>query len=152
MLERACEEAGPQGVLVLGLDQQDAREAAREFLAEYRISYPNVRESGREVASDYGATGLPETFFISADGRIVGHVIGAADDDQLSRGIAAARTGRPVSLGGRPAGHLLDGLEEAQAEPVEERLTSTLMRTSSSVRTSAPIAIRTSPAPTGTTA
>jgi cytochrome c biogenesis protein CcmG/thiol:disulfide interchange protein DsbE len=99
VLERGWKTAGREGVLFLGVDLQDARDAARDFLADYGITYPNVRESGREVASDYGATGLPETFFITADGRIVGHVIGAIDDDQMARGIDAARTGRPVSLG-----------------------------------------------------
>lgn len=85
MLERARRKAGLGGVLVLGLDQQDARDAARDFLAEYRITYPNIRESGRDVARAYGATGLPETFSIGAGGRIVGHVVGAIDDDQLAR-------------------------------------------------------------------
>jgi hypothetical protein len=44
----------------------------------------------------YGMTGLPETFFISARGRIVGHVIGAVTSSQLREGVAAASTGRPA--------------------------------------------------------
>jgi cytochrome c biogenesis protein CcmG/thiol:disulfide interchange protein DsbE len=83
-------------VIFLGLDMQDAREDARKFLTQFSISYPNVREAGREVARRYGAAGIPETFFISARGQVVGHVVGALDARQLQAGIAAAETGRPT--------------------------------------------------------
>ena len=41
-------------------------------------------------------TGLPETFFITADGQIVGHVIGVIGARQLRDGINAARHGEIV--------------------------------------------------------
>jgi cytochrome c biogenesis protein CcmG, thiol:disulfide interchange protein DsbE len=97
VLERGWRDAGRQGVLFLGLDMQDAPDDAREFLREFSVSYPNVREAGRETARAYGATGLPETYFISAEGRIVGHVIGALSTAQLRDGVAAARSGRPTA-------------------------------------------------------
>ena len=52
--------------------------------------------SGDRVASAYGILGPPETYFIAADGRVVGHVIGTVDDEQLREGTAAAKAGRPV--------------------------------------------------------
>jgi cytochrome c biogenesis protein CcmG, thiol:disulfide interchange protein DsbE len=96
VLERGWREAGPRGVLFLGLDMQDVRGDAREFLREFSISYPNVREGEKETSRRYGMTGLPETFFISARGRVVGHVIGALTSSQLRAGVAAARSGRPA--------------------------------------------------------
>jgi cytochrome c biogenesis protein CcmG/thiol:disulfide interchange protein DsbE len=96
ILERGWRQAGRQGVLFLGLDMQDATEDAREFLREFSISYPNVREAGRETSREYGATGLPETFFISGHGRVVAHVIGALTTEQLRDGVAAARSARPL--------------------------------------------------------
>jgi cytochrome c biogenesis protein CcmG/thiol:disulfide interchange protein DsbE len=96
LLERGWRDAGRQGVLFLGLDMQDAREDAREFLREFSITYPNVREAGDETSRRYGMTGIPETFFISARGQVVGHVIGAITADQRRAGLAAARSGRPV--------------------------------------------------------
>jgi cytochrome c biogenesis protein CcmG/thiol:disulfide interchange protein DsbE len=96
ILERGWREAGREGVLFLGLDMQDTTEDSREFLREFSISYPNIREAGRETATKYGATGLPETFFISARGRVVAHVIGALTREQLTDGVAAARSGRPA--------------------------------------------------------
>jgi cytochrome c biogenesis protein CcmG/thiol:disulfide interchange protein DsbE len=102
VLERGWREASHEGVLFLGLDMQDVRADAREFLREFSISYPNVHEAGKEISRRYGMTGLPETFFISARGRIVGHVIGALTGSQLREGVAAAISGRPAKamLGG----------------------------------------------------
>jgi cytochrome c biogenesis protein CcmG/thiol:disulfide interchange protein DsbE len=102
VLERGWRQAGRHGVLFVGLDMQDVTGDAREFLREFSISYPNVREAGRETARRYGITGLPETFFISARGQVVGHVIGALAPGQLRAGVAAARSGRaaPASEGG----------------------------------------------------
>jgi cytochrome c biogenesis protein CcmG/thiol:disulfide interchange protein DsbE len=99
VLERGWRQAGRQGVLFLGLDMQDVTDNAREFLRESSISYPNVREAGNETSRHYGMTGIPETFFISASGQVVGHIIGALTFDQLSAGVAAARSGRPVQPG-----------------------------------------------------
>jgi cytochrome c biogenesis protein CcmG, thiol:disulfide interchange protein DsbE len=99
VLERGWRRAGLQGVLFLGLDMQDVTDDAREFLREFAITYPNVREAGNETSRRYGMTGIPETFFISARGQVVGHVIGPLTSDQLSAGVAAARSGRPAPAG-----------------------------------------------------
>jgi cytochrome c biogenesis protein CcmG/thiol:disulfide interchange protein DsbE len=94
-LQRAWRlQAGPRGVLFLGLDMQDVTGDAHTFLAHYAIDYPNVRDPSNGVARSYGVTGVPETFFISARGEIVGHIIGASSTAQLTAGIDAARTGQ----------------------------------------------------------
>jgi cytochrome c biogenesis protein CcmG/thiol:disulfide interchange protein DsbE len=97
-LERSWRESRDRGVVVLGLDMQDLTGDAREFIREFHISYPNVRDPGDDVAREWGVTGLPETFFISARGRVVAHVIGAISSEQLQGGIAAAVDGRPTGV------------------------------------------------------
>ena len=97
VLERGWQRAGREGVLYVGLNMQDITTDARQFLREFDVSYPNVREPDDRTARRYGLTGLPETYFISAGGEVVSHVIGAIDDEQLRRGVAAARRGRPES-------------------------------------------------------
>jgi peroxiredoxin len=94
VLERGWKDA--RGVLFLGLDQQDARESARDFISQFGLTFPHVRDPSNDTARAWGVTGLPETFFIGADGRVVGHVIGTVDAAQLRAGIAAARSGRPA--------------------------------------------------------
>jgi cytochrome c biogenesis protein CcmG, thiol:disulfide interchange protein DsbE len=95
VLQRAWAHWGAGGVLFLGLDMQDIRSDARDFLRSFGITYPTVRDPGKDVANRYGATGLPETYFISARGRVVGHVVGVVSSQQLVSGIGAARAGRP---------------------------------------------------------
>jgi len=87
---------GKRGVLLLGLDMQDFPEDAREFLREFRITYPTIRDQDKDVATAYGATGIPETYFISAKSRVVGHVIGVVSARQLNAGAESARVGRPA--------------------------------------------------------
>jgi cytochrome c biogenesis protein CcmG/thiol:disulfide interchange protein DsbE len=94
-LERSWrEQARPHGVLFLGLDMQDVTTDAQSFMRHYAVDYPNIRDPTNDVARAYGATGVPETFFINARGRIVGHVIGVSSTQQLSAGIAAALSGQ----------------------------------------------------------
>ena len=50
------------------------------------------------MARRYGVSGLPETFFISRSGDVVGHVIGVVSAQQLRDGIAAAASGRALGV------------------------------------------------------
>jgi cytochrome c biogenesis protein CcmG/thiol:disulfide interchange protein DsbE len=107
LLQRSWQQARRSGVLFVGLDMQDVRRDARDFLRDFDIDYLNIRDPSDDVARRYETTGIPETFFISARGEIVGHVVGVVTADQMRAGIAAARAGRPgaVQQGGdqRPA-------------------------------------------------
>lgn len=94
LLARGWAKDGPRGVLYLGLNMQDITGDALGFIDEFRVEYPTVREPGNETARAYGATGLPETYFISVRGRVVGHVIGVVTADQLEDGARAGRADR----------------------------------------------------------
>jgi cytochrome c biogenesis protein CcmG, thiol:disulfide interchange protein DsbE len=74
---------------------QDVRQDARDFVREFHQDYPHVRDPDRGTARRWGATGIPETYFISRRGDVVGHVIGTATAQQLSDGVQAALSGRP---------------------------------------------------------
>jgi cytochrome c biogenesis protein CcmG, thiol:disulfide interchange protein DsbE len=87
---------GPRGVLFLGLNMQDLTGDARSFIDEFDVSYPTIREPSDDTARAYGATGIPETYFVTAKGRIVGHVIGVVSRSQLDQGAVAAQRGRLV--------------------------------------------------------
>jgi len=96
VLERSWRRMRDQGVLLVGLDMQDLTSDARAFIREVGSTYPNVRDRSDAVARDWGVSGLPETFFLSADGKVVGHVIGEASAAQMRAGVAAARSGTPA--------------------------------------------------------
>jgi cytochrome c biogenesis protein CcmG, thiol:disulfide interchange protein DsbE len=95
-LQRGWDRLGRSGVVFLGLDMQDIRSDARDFLSEFHLTYPTIRDPGKDVARRYGATGIPETYFVSSRGEVVGHVIGVVSNGQLATGVAAAKTGRPA--------------------------------------------------------
>ena len=110
VLERAWRRQGPDGAVVVGLNQQDITDDALDFTRQLGLSYLNIRDRGDATSRRYGLTGLPETFFISRSGLVVGHVVGTVSEQQLHQGIEAARTGRPLprerggALGARPPG------------------------------------------------
>lgn len=92
------------GVLFIGLDMQDTVPDAQRFMREFDIRYPVVRDRGDRTARRYGTTGIPETYFVSAGGWVVGHVIGVVTAPVLRSGIAAARSQdlmRPLAASSR---------------------------------------------------
>ena len=95
LLERAWRAARRQGVLFVGLNMQDLTGDARDFLRRFGQTFPNVRDPTNATARRWGVTGIPETFFVSRRGDVVGHVIGVVSERQLAQGVAAASRGRP---------------------------------------------------------
>jgi len=77
LLEATWREFEGRGLLVLGVNTQDLETPARAFLREFHITYPNVRDPEGSTARLFGATGVPETFFIDREGRIRGKFPGA---------------------------------------------------------------------------
>jgi cytochrome c biogenesis protein CcmG, thiol:disulfide interchange protein DsbE len=69
-LESAWQKYKDRGVVFLGVNIQDKEEDARAFMKEFGITYLNGPDEGGKVAIDYGVWGIPETFFIDAQGRI----------------------------------------------------------------------------------
>ena len=75
-------------VLFVGVNTQERSEVgARELINEFGLSYPNGRDADNRINIDFGLFGLPETFFIRADGtlqyRHSGAVTQAVMDEQL---------------------------------------------------------------------
>jgi cytochrome c biogenesis protein CcmG/thiol:disulfide interchange protein DsbE len=95
VLERGWRAARRRGVLFVGLNQQDVREDARAFMRHFAHDFPSVRDPTGATANRWGVTGIPETFFISREGNVVGHVIGTVTPAQLTDGVSAALAGRP---------------------------------------------------------
>lgn len=96
VLEQGWRQGLKRGVLFVGLNMQDLTADARAFMQQFDNTYLNVRDESNAVAREWGVTGLPETFFLTAEGEVVAHVIGALSAGQLQSGIAAAEAGRPL--------------------------------------------------------
>ncbi|MEZ4736097.1 MAG: TlpA disulfide reductase family protein [Caldilineaceae bacterium] len=64
------------GIVFIGLDYLDQEPAAKAYLAEYNVTYPNGPDLQSDAARRYGIKGVPETFFIDPEGKIAHMVIG----------------------------------------------------------------------------
>jgi cytochrome c biogenesis protein CcmG/thiol:disulfide interchange protein DsbE len=64
------------GVSFVGLVYQDRLSNVEKFLDEFGTGYPNVLDDDARAAIELGVFGVPETFFVDAEGIIVAKVQG----------------------------------------------------------------------------
>jgi cytochrome c biogenesis protein CcmG/thiol:disulfide interchange protein DsbE len=57
-------------ILMIGVNFQDELKDAEEFLDRFDKTYPSVRDPRGRVGIEWGVYGVPETYFIGADGRL----------------------------------------------------------------------------------
>jgi cytochrome c biogenesis protein CcmG, thiol:disulfide interchange protein DsbE len=76
-------------VAFLGIDVQDVTSDARGFLPRYHVNYVSVRDGSDASYADYGLTGVPETYFVDARGRVIRHVLGVVSQAQLDEDLRA---------------------------------------------------------------
>jgi cytochrome c biogenesis protein CcmG, thiol:disulfide interchange protein DsbE len=58
------------GFTVLGIDTQDLSGDGRDFVRQYKLSYPQLRDGDGNAADEFGTTGVPENFLIDPRGRV----------------------------------------------------------------------------------
>jgi cytochrome c biogenesis protein CcmG, thiol:disulfide interchange protein DsbE len=74
-----------QAVDVLGVDSDDPNPSeARAMLASAQATYPVVVDPKAQVSTQYLLTGLPATYFVGRDGRVVGAAFGPLTAKQLA--------------------------------------------------------------------
>ena len=78
VLEAAWRRHRADGLVVLGVDFNDLRPDALAFMRKNGISYPVVYDRDGELVAKFGATGVPETFFVDRQGRLVGRRVTGA--------------------------------------------------------------------------
>ena len=89
-------------VVLLGLDENDTTANALKFAQAKGVSYPIGFDPQVQVALAYNVDGLPQTFFLNAQHRIVDHVLGAVTEAELAKGLGlmnSASLADPVSSG-----------------------------------------------------
>jgi cytochrome c biogenesis protein CcmG/thiol:disulfide interchange protein DsbE len=70
LLQRTQEQIAPRGGTVLGIDTQDATDAALAFEHARKITFPSLRDPDRAYVQKFAVTGYPETFLIDRRGRV----------------------------------------------------------------------------------
>lgn len=105
-MERLHREFKDQGLVVLAVDLQESPRQVARFMRDFRLTFPALLDAEAEVAARYGVRGIPTTFLIDRQGRIVGSAVGprdwaGAEARQLIRTLLEGKEGDERSNTGR---------------------------------------------------
>jgi cytochrome c biogenesis protein CcmG, thiol:disulfide interchange protein DsbE len=71
-LEAAWRANKDSGVVFVGVDYLDQDPAAKRYLQKFDISFPNGPDLAGKISKRYAIRGVPETFFITPEGKLLG--------------------------------------------------------------------------------
>jgi cytochrome c biogenesis protein CcmG/thiol:disulfide interchange protein DsbE len=94
-LESAWRQLSSDGdVVFLGVDYVDTEPEARAYLSEFDITYPNGPDLATKISQMFRIRGVPETYIISPDGKLVDVKIGPYSSlTEILDAIDKAKTG-----------------------------------------------------------
>ncbi|WP_184134712.1 TlpA family protein disulfide reductase [Deinococcus humi] len=76
------------GAAILGILFQETKEQnARDFIKEFALAYPTLRDPGINTGVDYGVSGIPETVFIDKEGIVQFMDRGGLTRERLNAGL-----------------------------------------------------------------
>lgn len=89
LLENAWKQRQAQGkpVVFLGINFEEATDAATGFLQHYDITYPTVLDTNGSAATKYRIVSLPDTFFINQQGIVTRKVTQQLTAQLLASGL-----------------------------------------------------------------
>jgi cytochrome c biogenesis protein CcmG/thiol:disulfide interchange protein DsbE len=71
ILDREQQTLVKRGGTIVGVTYKDASSASQAFVRQQHITYPVLRDVGGSFAQSWGVDGVPETFVIDREGRVV---------------------------------------------------------------------------------
>jgi len=83
LIEKTWRAYKDRDLIFLGVNIQDRKADALNYIREFAITYPNGPDPTGEISIDYGVSGLPVTFFVSRDGEVVRRWVGAVEKSVL---------------------------------------------------------------------
>ena len=93
VLVAAAREAG-DSVQFLGVIYEDDADRVGDFLSRQGSAYPSLMDDDGKTAMSYGVYGVPETFFVDAQGRIAAKYTGPLHPQAVAENLAKARGGK----------------------------------------------------------
>lgn len=74
-----------EGLVVLGINYEEDPATVRSFIADAAVTFPMLLDEDGEVAAAYGVVGLPTSYFVDCEGRIMGFWPGAVSASALEQ-------------------------------------------------------------------
>jgi cytochrome c biogenesis protein CcmG/thiol:disulfide interchange protein DsbE len=88
-LEAASQRYKDKGIVFIGVDYLDQEPAAKRYLEKFGVSYPNGPDLAGKISKRYTIRGVPETFFIDPEGKLIGcRKIGPLSPGELDQRIS----------------------------------------------------------------
>jgi peroxiredoxin len=78
-MERLYQAFKDRRLAVLAVNLQESPKQVARFMRDFRLTFPALLDADLAVAGRYQVRGLPATFLIDRQGRIVGQALGARD-------------------------------------------------------------------------
>ena len=75
---------------VLGVDTQDTSGGARAFYRRWHWHHPSIADPSGALSAQLAVTGLPTTYFLDRQHRIVGKIGGAGNRAEFAQGLRLA--------------------------------------------------------------
>jgi thiol-disulfide isomerase/thioredoxin len=76
VLERLHRELSSRGLVILGVNAREGRDAIRRYATDLGLSFPLVLDPDGKINVLYGVVGLPATFLVGRDGRSIAFAVG----------------------------------------------------------------------------
>jgi peroxiredoxin len=82
-LQRLYDQLGSENfeILAVSIDAPSAQGEVAEFSREFGLTFPVLLDPNKDAHRAYGVTGVPETYMIDPQGRLVERFIGPRDWD-----------------------------------------------------------------------
>jgi cytochrome c biogenesis protein CcmG/thiol:disulfide interchange protein DsbE len=79
-MEQLQKDMGPKGLKILAVSiDEGGADVVRQFARAYGLTFRILHDPGRRIERIYQTTGVPESFVVNRQGKIVKKVIGATD-------------------------------------------------------------------------
>jgi peroxiredoxin len=101
VLEQLHRDFAAEGLTVLGINVREGKPTIQRYAKSLGLTFPLVVDPKGEIRVSYGVIGLPTTFMIGRDGRVVARAIGARDwGSAEARALIQALLAEPVARKG----------------------------------------------------
>jgi cytochrome c biogenesis protein CcmG/thiol:disulfide interchange protein DsbE len=87
LIDRTQRMLAAHGGTFLGVSWNDTASDSEQFLRDHRLDYPAIRDVTGSYAKAYGVKGMPESFVINQQGRLVALSRGVMSESFIRRNI-----------------------------------------------------------------
>ena len=82
-MQRAWDQLEKEGILMIGINVGEDEDTIFQFTASYSVDFPLLMDQDSNVINQWPVRGLPTTFVVGPEGKIIYRAIGGREWDNL---------------------------------------------------------------------